>query len=57
MSPVPWTHCSKNQLRAWPYVRSADAFIALTDGRYPLANAKARSMRAELNTHGFVTFF
>jgi energy-coupling factor transporter ATP-binding protein EcfA2 len=34
-----------------------DSFIALTDGRYPLANAKARSMRAELNTHGFVTFF
>jgi AAA domain (dynein-related subfamily) len=36
---------------------SIDSFIALTDGRYPLANAKARSMRAELNTHGFVTFF
>ena len=34
-----------------------DAFIALTDERYPLSNAKARSMRAELNTHGFVTFF
>jgi AAA domain (dynein-related subfamily) len=36
---------------------SIDAFIALTDGRYPLANAKARTMRAELNAHGFVSFF
>ena len=34
-----------------------DAFIGLTDGRYPLANAKARSMRAELNAHGFVSYF
>jgi len=34
-----------------------DAFIALTDGRYPLANTKARSMRAELNAHGFVSYF
>jgi hypothetical protein len=34
-----------------------DAFIALTDGRYALANEKARGMRAELNAHGFVSFF
>jgi hypothetical protein len=34
-----------------------DAFIGLTDGRYPLANSKARAMRAELNAHGFVSFF
>jgi hypothetical protein len=34
-----------------------DAFITLTDGRYPLANTKARLMRAELNAHGFVSFF
>jgi MoxR-like ATPase len=34
-----------------------DAFITLTDGRYTLANEKARGMRAELNAHGFVSFF
>jgi MoxR-like ATPase len=34
-----------------------DAFIALTEGRYPLSNAKARGMRAELHAHGFVSFF
>jgi hypothetical protein len=34
-----------------------DAFISLTDDRYPLSNEKARSMRAELNAHGFVSFF
>jgi len=34
-----------------------DAFIALTDTKYPLANAKARAMRAELNAHGFVSYF
>ena len=34
-----------------------DAFITLTDTKYPLANAKARSMRAELNAHGFVSYF
>jgi energy-coupling factor transporter ATP-binding protein EcfA2 len=34
-----------------------DAFIGLTEGRYPLASAKARSMRAELNAHGFVSYF
>jgi len=34
-----------------------DAFIGLTDGRYPLANVKARAMRAELNAHGFVSYF
>jgi energy-coupling factor transporter ATP-binding protein EcfA2 len=34
-----------------------DAFIGLTDRRYPLANAKARAMRAELNAHGFVSYF
>jgi dynein-related subfamily AAA family protein len=34
-----------------------DAFIALTDGKYPLANTKARAMRAELNAHGFVSYF
>jgi hypothetical protein len=36
---------------------SIDAFIRLTDGRYPLANAKARAMRAELSAHGFVSYF
>jgi energy-coupling factor transporter ATP-binding protein EcfA2 len=34
-----------------------DAFITLTEGRFPLSNEKARSMRAELNAHGFVSFF
>ncbi len=34
-----------------------DAFIGLTDGRYALANAKARAMRAELQAHGFVSYF
>jgi MoxR-like ATPase len=34
-----------------------DRFIEITDGMYPLANAKARSMRAELDAHGFVTYF
>jgi energy-coupling factor transporter ATP-binding protein EcfA2 len=34
-----------------------DAFIALTDQRYPLANAKTRGMRAELQAHGFVSYF
>jgi len=34
-----------------------DAFITLTDTKYPLANAKARAMRAELNAHGFVSYF
>jgi hypothetical protein len=34
-----------------------DAFIALTDERFPLANAKARAMRAELQAHGFVSYF
>jgi hypothetical protein len=34
-----------------------DAFIALTDGRYPLSNQKARGMRAELHAHGFVSYF
>jgi len=34
-----------------------DAFIALTDEVYPLANTKARAMRAELNAHGFVSYF
>jgi energy-coupling factor transporter ATP-binding protein EcfA2 len=36
---------------------SIDAFIALTDRTYPLANAKARAMRAELDAHGFVSYF
>jgi MoxR-like ATPase len=36
---------------------SIDAFITLTDGRFPLSNEKARQMRAELNAHGFVSFF
>ena len=34
-----------------------DPFIALTDTTYPLANLKARAMRAELNAHGFVSYF
>jgi energy-coupling factor transporter ATP-binding protein EcfA2 len=34
-----------------------DTFIALTDTTYPLANTKARMMRAELNAHGFVSYF
>jgi energy-coupling factor transporter ATP-binding protein EcfA2 len=34
-----------------------DAFIAITTNTYPLADAKARSMRAELDAHGFVTYF
>ncbi len=36
---------------------SIDAFIALTDNTYPLANTKARAMRAELDAHGFVSYF
>ena len=36
---------------------AVDAFITLTEGRFPLSNEKARSMRAELNAHGFVSFF
>ncbi len=36
---------------------SIDAFIAITEENFPLANAKARAMRAELDAHGFVSFF
>jgi energy-coupling factor transporter ATP-binding protein EcfA2 len=36
---------------------SIDAFLRLTANGYPLAEAKARAMRRDLDEHGFVAYF
>jgi energy-coupling factor transporter ATP-binding protein EcfA2 len=36
---------------------SIDAFLRLAADRYPLAEAKARAMRRDLDEHGFVAYF